>query len=70
MLVKMYIGDGDNFYREFIRDYILVYYLTMSLEVLDRVTECTNVCTYMVFPQRWRRYRVVNKSRCAWGVWV
>lgn len=24
VLVSMYIGDGDNFYREFSRDYILV----------------------------------------------
>lgn len=64
MLVSMHMGDGDNFYREFILDYILVCYVTMSLEVIVRVSECTYVCTYMVFPPRWMRYRVVNKSRC------
>lgn len=39
--------DGDNFYREFIRNYILVCYVTISLEVLVRVSECTYVHMYL-----------------------
>lgn len=34
---KYVLGDGDNFYCEFIRDYILVCYVTMSLEVYPNV---------------------------------